>query len=69
METKQLEFIAKEFIGKKCILRLTNGKLITGIMNSVEKNGATNTKELTVYCNNNSGTKIPLTELYALREF
>jgi len=68
METSELEPIAIEFIGKKCILRLTNGIKITGTLGSIQQNARTNINELVLWCNNNIDKHIPLKEIDALRE-
>ncbi|MEI8084848.1 MAG: hypothetical protein WCG93_01400 [Paludibacter sp.] len=67
MKTKQLEPIVKEFTGKKCILRLTDGELITGIIGNIQHNILTNIYEVVLWCNNNMDMQIPLKEIEALR--
>jgi hypothetical protein len=67
MKTKQLEPIVKEFTGKKCIIRLTDGELITGIIGAIQQNILTNIYEVDLWCNNNTDKHIPLKEIDALR--
>ena len=68
MKSKQLESIVKEFTGKNCILRLTNGALITGTMGSIQQNNINDIYEVALWCNNNIDKLIPLKEIDALRE-
>lgn len=68
MKTIQLEPIIKEFTGKNCILRLTDGELITGIIGHTQQNILTNIIEVALWCNNNFDKDIPLKDIDALRE-
>jgi len=68
MKTKQLEPIVKEFIGKKCILRLTSGELLTGTMGSINQNNLVNINEVVLMCDNKIDKHIPLIKIEALRE-
>jgi hypothetical protein len=68
MKAKQLEPIIKEFIGKKCILRLTSGEFITGTMGSINQNDLVKIYEVVLKCENNTDKHVPLIKIDALRE-
>ncbi|GEM_PF-4977769 len=67
MKTIQVHSIVKEFLGRHCLLRLTNGNFVEGIMGNTEQNISTNTLDVALYCDNNIKKHIPLLQIEALK--
>ncbi|MEI8272163.1 MAG: hypothetical protein WCG08_06035 [Paludibacter sp.] len=67
MKTIPLHFIVSEFLGRQCMLRLTNGNIVEGIMGNTEQNIRTNTLEVALYCDKNDKKHIPLLQIEALK--
>ncbi|MEI8084806.1 MAG: hypothetical protein WCG93_01190 [Paludibacter sp.] len=62
--------ILEEFTGKRCILKLITGKLITGILGNVQGNSTampTETTKVCIFENDNINTFIQLHQIFALR--
>ena len=66
MKTKQLAPIIKEFNGKECVLRLTNGQRINGIMGEMTNNCSTCVCEVAIGKAINIDISIPLLDIDAL---
>ena len=67
MKTIQLISIIREFSGKLCILRLTNGEIVTGVMGNTQQNILTNLQEVALWSENNIDKHIPLVKIEALK--
>jgi hypothetical protein len=66
MKTNELVPIIKEFNGEKCILRLTNGQLINGVLGEMTNNSQICVCEVTIGKAINIDLRIPLMEIDAL---
>jgi len=66
MKTKQLGPIIKEFNGKECVLRLTNGQRINGIMGEMTNNSSACVCEVVIGKAINIDISIPLLDIDAL---
>lgn len=66
MQTKQITPIIEEFSGKKCILRLTSGQIISGIIGEMLNNSLTCVREVTIGNDKKTDIYIPLMEIDAL---
>lgn len=66
MKTNQLAPILKEFKGEKCILRLTNGQLISGIVGEILNDSMTSIREVAIGNDRVKNFNIPLIEIDAL---
>jgi len=66
MKTNQLAPIIKEFNGKRCVLRLTSGQRISGIIGEILNSSLACVREVTIGNDKNIDMNIPLMEIDAL---